>query len=81
MKNLLLTISLTLTNTSNNPKISKKCTEPLIIGNVPQKIINAIKIRCGFIYPFSPCVKYIKEKGENNYQVICKGKVNDKKEN
>jgi len=58
-----------------DPKTGK-CAEPAIYGKVPQEVVNAAKIRCGFIYSRSPCVKYIRHvprpESENNYHVICR---------
>ena len=54
------------------------CSKTIIVNDskhpwnsFDQKTLNRAKIRCGEIYPNSPCVKWFRKYNERDYQVVC----------
>lgn len=57
------------------------CPKPEIINSsgyqwnsFDQKTLNRAKVRCGQLYPNSPCVKKFMKTDKMTYQVICGAK-------
>ena len=53
----------------------KSCQEPEVIGKVPEEMVRRAKIRCGFKYPRSPCLKSIELRPSGTYWVVCRAEV------
>lgn len=58
----LLALSCATTKVVNHTKVWSKNDE---------RALNGAKVRCGQIYPNSPCVRTFYKMEENRYRVIC----------